>query len=58
MDREQSRVPVIQYSLPAPSCLGVLHICGLVEGPGKRPSRFLSSALGESLLHGLQAPLR
>ena len=42
-DREQS------------TCLGVLHICGLVEGHGKRPLRFSSSAPDESLLHGLWA---
>ena len=53
----QSRAPVMQKSLPAPSCLGVSRTCELVEGLGKHPSRFLSSALGESLLHGLQAPL-
>ena len=43
LDQEQSWAPVIQRSLPAPSCLGVSRICGLVEGPGKHPSRFLSS---------------
>ena len=46
---------MIQKSLPVLSCLGVLHISGLVEGPGKHPSRFLSSVLGEFLLCGLQA---
>ena len=55
LDRERSRVPVIQKSLPAPSCLGVSCTCGLVEGPGRHPSRFLSSALGEFLLRGLRA---
>ena len=46
---------MIQKSLPVPSCPGVWHICGLVEGPGRRPSKFLSSALGGFLLHGLRA---
>ena len=53
LDRKRSRVPVIQKSLPAPSCRGVSHICGLLEGPGKHPSRFLSSVLDVFLLHGL-----
>ena len=49
---------MIQKSLPALSCLGVLHICGLAVGPGKHPSRFLSSVLGEFLLCGLRASHR
>ena len=55
LDQVRSRAPVIQKSLPVPSCPGVWRICGLVEGPGRRPSRFLSSALGGFLLHGLWA---
>ena len=46
LDRKRFRVPVIQRSLPAPSCRGASHICGLLEGPGKHPSRFWSSVLG------------
>ena len=53
LDRVRSRAPVIQKGLPVPSCPGVWHICGLVEGPGRHPLRFLSSALGGFLLHGL-----
>ena len=54
LDRKRSRVPVIQKSLPAPSCRGASHTCEPPEGPGKHPSRFLSSALDVFLLHGLQ----
>ena len=39
-DWVQSRAPVIQKSLPVPSCPGVWRICGPVEGPERRPSRF------------------
>ena len=42
LDRVQSRAPVIQKSLPVPSCPGVWRICGPVEGPERRPSRFLA----------------
>ena len=49
---------MIQNSQPAPSCPGALRICGLAEGPGRRPSRFSSSALGEFQLHGPRAHLR
>ena len=52
LDRVLSRAPVMQRSLPAPSCLDAWHICGPVEGPGRCLSRFLSSALGGFLLHG------
>ena len=55
LDWVRSWAPVIQKSLPAPSCLGVSRICGLVEGPGRHPSRFLSFAPGGFLLHGLWA---
>ena len=54
LDRKRSQVPVIQKSLPAPSCRGSLHTCEPPEGPGKHPSRFLSSALDVFLLHGLR----
>ena len=52
--RVQSQAPMIQKSLPVPSCPGVWRICGPVEGPEKHPLRFLSSALGGFLLHGLR----
>ena len=61
LDRVWSRAPVIQKSLPVPSCPGVWHICGPVEGPERCLSRFLSSALGGFLLrapgHVLDSPL-
>ena len=44
---------VIQKSLPAPSCRDASHTCEPPEGPGKHPSKFLSSALDVFLLHGL-----
>ena len=46
LDRVRSRAPVIQRSLPVPTCPGAWCICGPVEGLGRCPSRFLSSALG------------
>ena len=52
LDRVQSRAPVMQRSLPVPSCLDAWHICGPVGGLGRRLSGFLSSALGGFLLHG------
>ena len=39
------RVPLTQKNLPAPSCLGTLHICELSVDPGRRLSRFLSFVL-------------
>ena len=54
LDRVQSRAPVIQRSLPAPSCPDAWHTCGPVGGLGRRLSRFLSSVLGGFLLHGLR----
>ena len=53
LDRVRFRALVIQKSLPVPFCPGVWRICGPVEGPERRPSRFLSFALGGFLLHGL-----
>ena len=50
LDRVRSRAPVIQRSLPVRSCPGAWHICGPVEGLERRPSRFLSSALGGFLV--------
>ena len=58
LDRVRSRAPVIQRSLPAPSCPDAWRICGPVGGLGRRPSRFLSSALGGFPLHGPRACLR
>ena len=39
-DRAQSRAPVIQKSLPVPSCPGVWHICVPVAGPEDIPQDF------------------
>ena len=39
------RVPLTQKNLPAPSCLGTLHICVLSMDPGRHLSRFLSFVL-------------
>ena len=55
LDWVRSRAPVIQRSLPAPSCPDAWRICGPVEGLGRRLSRFLSSALGGFPLHGPRA---
>ena len=53
LDRVRSRAPVMQRSLPAPSCLDAWHICGPVGGLGRRLSRFLSSALVDFRCMGL-----
>ena len=58
LDRVRSRAPVIQRSLPVPSCPDAWHICGPVGGLGRRPSGFLSYALGGFPLHGPRVCLR
>ena len=39
---DSSQVPLIQKSLPVPSCRDALHTCTLFVGPGRRLSEFWS----------------